>query len=56
MWVELVGAYLNIRPGKTEIVAHEPRECPRCHRMTAFFTNERGESTGTCCAGLPRKE
>lgn len=50
MLIELQGVTLNVLPGRTEGIAHQPQECPCCHTMTSFFTNRGGETIGTCCA------
>lgn len=50
MLIELQGVTLNVLPGRTDGMAHVPRECPCCHTMTSFFTNRQGETVGTCCA------
>jgi hypothetical protein len=49
MLIELKGATLNPREGQTDIMAHEPRACLRCHRMTCFFVNRNGKTACTDC-------
>lgn len=49
MLIELKGATLNPQSGHTDIMSHEPRECPRCHRMTFFFINTGGQTACTDC-------
>lgn len=49
MLIELKGATLNPQYGYTNIMSHEPRECPRCHRMTCFFKNINGQTACTDC-------
>lgn len=49
MMIELKGATLNLRSGQTDILSHEARECPRCHRMTYFFKNINAQTFCTDC-------
>ena len=49
MLIELNGATLNPRERHTDIMSHEAHECPRCHRMTFFFTNRTGQTACTEC-------
>ncbi len=49
MPIELNGATLNPRERHTDIMSHEPHECPRCHRMTYFFKNVNGQTACTDC-------
>jgi hypothetical protein len=51
MLIELKGAWLNPRDGQTDIMSHEARECPRCHRMTFFFVNRNAQTARTDCQG-----
>ena len=49
MIVELKKVTLNIQPGFTAGISHEPQECPYCHRMTHFFENRGGVTRCTSC-------
>lgn len=49
MLIELKGATLNPQSHHTDIMSHEPRECPICHRMTFFFVNKNAQTTCTDC-------
>ena len=55
MLVELPKATINIRIGSTDIMSHEPQECPVCHVMTCFFVNRRGRTTCTACDQEPTR-
>jgi hypothetical protein len=42
-------AWLFFADGKSGIIMDDPRECPYCHRMTAFFESVGGETRCTGC-------
>ena len=52
--IELKGATLLPHQQHTDIMSHEPRECPQCHRMTCFFVNQNGTTTCTACTEAPQ--
>lgn len=47
--VELKGTILSCGRDHTAILADDPHECPKCHRMTFFFENRNGETRCTAC-------
>jgi hypothetical protein len=49
--IQLKGAVLTFTEGRIGVIADDPHECPVCHRMTCFFTNDEGRTTCTDCAG-----
>ncbi len=49
MIVEMKGAMVLVQEGRTSIIADVPRECTKCHTMTHFFENKRGETACVSC-------
>jgi hypothetical protein len=49
MIVEMKGAMVLVQEGRTSIIADAPRECTKCHTMTHFFENKRGETACVSC-------
>lgn len=49
MWNGEDHVLLNFREHRTDIMSRDAHACPRCHRMTYFFTNRNGQTACTDC-------
>lgn len=52
---EWVGGYMFLTPRGVGFLAHEPKECTVCHRMSCFFENKDGITRCTGCEGEKRE-
>lgn len=52
MMKEWIGGYMFLTPRGVGFLAHEPKECTVCHRMSCFFENGKdGQTRCTGCEG-----